>query len=82
MPKRAYTWVWTARIEQETLPVLQQLAAALNFRVLRRGGKYGNSSPPAMLNALAEAYQRDPGAVVTALRDLGVVPGEPDSSPE
>lgn len=72
MVKRAYKWVWTARIKQETLSQLQELAAGLGFVVDTPGGYFGNPSPPAMLDALAAAYERDPGGVHLALKVLGV----------
>ena len=70
MAKRAYKWVWTARIEQDSLPELQKLADSLGFLVTVRGGFYGEPSAPAMLDALAAAYRRDPRGTHLALQGL------------
>ena len=70
MAKRAYRWVWTARIERESLPALQRLAEGLGFFVSTPGSFYGGPSAPAMLDALAAAYRADPGGTHLALKDL------------
>jgi len=78
MVKRAYKWVWTARIEKDSLIALQGLASNLGFIVNTPGGFEGNPSPPAMLDALAAAYRRDPAGVKLAFKVLGITPdGEP-----
>lgn len=74
MAKRAYKWVWTARIKPETLDGLQELSTGLGFVVEAPGGFQGNPSPPAMLDALATAYKRDPGGVKLAFKALGIIP--------
>lgn len=78
MVKRAYRWVWTARIKRETLAALQGLALGLGYVVDVRGGHYGDPSPAAMLDALAAAYTADPIAVRRVLKSLlaanGVLP--------
>ena len=56
----------------EARDALTELAAGLGFIVTRKGTYYGNPSPPAMLDALAAAYQRDPGGVHLALKVIGV----------
>ena len=73
MTKRAYRWMWTARIEPDTLTQLQKLAGNLGFVVTTPGGFHGDPSPAALLDALAAAYERDSGAVIDALREIGVV---------
>ena len=70
MAKRAYRWVWTARIDQDSLPELQKLADRLGFIVTTPGGFYGDPSAPAMLDALAAAYRADPGGTTLALKVL------------
>ena len=70
MAKRAYKWVWTARIEQDSLPELQKLADSLGFLVTVRGGFYGEPSVRDFLHALAAAYTRDPGGTHLALKVL------------
>lgn len=80
MAKRAYTWVWTARIKRETLPTLQDLAERLGFVVMRKGGKLGDPSPPALLDALAAAYRDNPDVIADALRQVGVVNPPPNQS--
>lgn len=68
MAKRAYKWVWTARIDKDTLLALQKLADGLGFHVDTPGGYFGHPSPPALLDALAEAYRHDPGGTHLALK--------------
>lgn len=65
-------WAYKARIQPETLPRLQSLAEALGFVATAPGGKFGKPSPPAMLDMLGEAFERDPVGVTLALRVLGV----------
>lgn len=79
MSKRAYRWTWTARIKPETLTVLQELAAELGYTVDTPSRFYGDPAPTDMLDALAAAYQRDPGGVHLALKVMGVYnkPGAP-----
>jgi hypothetical protein len=68
MTRKSYAWL--AKIKQETLGSLQDLALDLGFRNTT-GGPYA-ASPPELLDALAAAYERDPEAVTAALRALGV----------
>ncbi len=81
MAKRAYRWVWTARIKQDSLPVLQEMAIALGFLVTTPGGRYGRPSAPDMLDALAAAYRADPEAVADAMRQIGVAADKPAEQP-
>lgn len=76
MVKRAYKWVWTARIEKDSLIALQGLASNLGFIVNAPGGFHGDPSPPAMLDALAAAYERDPAAVKQGFTELGIIPDD------
>lgn len=73
MTKRAYKWTWTARIDPETLEVLQKLALNLGYVVDTPSRFYGNPSPTDLLDALAAAYRTDSGAVIDAMREIGVV---------
>ena len=73
MSKRAYRWKWTAAIDPDNLPDLQKLAGNLGFYVTAPGGFQGKPSPAAMLDALADAYRLDSGAVIDALKGIGVV---------
>lgn len=73
MSKRAYRWTWTARIEPVTLDALQRLAVNLGYIVDTPSRFLGAPSPAAMLDALADAYRLDSGAVIDALRGIGVV---------
>lgn len=68
-------YLYNARIDPATLPLLQALADNLGFVVNHPGAKFGDPSPPALLDALAAAYRRDPVAVEQALRQLGVEGG-------
>lgn len=68
-----YRWKWTATIKRESLPALQKLANNLGFIVTSPGGLTGRPSPADMLDALAAAYERDSGAVIDALKGIGVV---------
>lgn len=77
--KRKY-YRWSAKIDRGTLPRLQALAESLGFIVTTPGGKMGDPSPPALLDALATAYNRDPEVVTNALRQIGVV-NPPSSQP-
>ena len=79
MSKTKYKW--TATIKRENLKHLQELAAGLGFIVRTPSGLYGSPAPAAMLDALAVAYERDPGGVHLALKVLGVV-ADPDSVDE
>ena len=83
MAKRAYRWVWTARINQDSLPELQRLAEGLGFLVTAPGGFFGEPSAPALLDALAAAHRADPGGTALALkvilRENGLLPARPPS---
>ncbi len=81
MVKRAYKWVWTARIEKDSLIALQELASNLGFIVNTPGGFHGDPSPPAMLDALAAAYRADSGPVIDAMRAIGVMAAEATEEP-
>ena len=78
--KRKY-YRWSAKIDRGTLPRLQALAESLGFIVTTPGGKMGDPSPPALLDALAAAYDRDPGGTHLALKVLlkanGLLPTRP-----
>jgi hypothetical protein len=76
--KRKYSYAYKVRIKEETLPSLQMLAGALGFKVDTPGRYLGDPSPAAMLDALADAYRRDPAGVKLTLKVLGVTPdGQP-----
>lgn len=78
--KRKY-YRWSAKIDRGTLPKLQVLAESLGFIVTTPGGKLGDPSPPAMLDAIAECYEADPGgttlALMVLLRENGLLPERP-----
>lgn len=78
MAKRSYRWKWTATITPESLPLLQSLAKELGYVVDVPGGNFGKPAPAAMLDALAAAYERDPGGVHLALKVIGVY-NKPDA---
>ena len=67
--KRKY-YRWSAKIERGTLSTLQTLAESLGFVVTTPGGKLGDPSPPAFLDALAACHIADPGGTHLALKDL------------
>lgn len=67
---RKYRWKWTALIDRESLTKLQELAAGLGFFATVPGGKFGKPSPAAMLDALAAAYEVDPGGTHLTLKTL------------
>ena len=73
--------MWTARIDPASLPMLQSLAASLGFVVDAPGGFEGQPSPTALLDALAAAYDHDPGGTHLALKVLlkanGLLPTRP-----
>jgi len=69
---RTYRWKWTAAIKKETLTALQELAAGLGYVANVPGGTFGKPSPAGMLDALAAAYEADPGGVHLALKVIGV----------
>ena len=78
---RPYIWKWTARIKRDSLSLLQELAGELGFIIDTPGGYHGEPSAPAMLDALAAAYRRDPGGVKLAFKVMGITPsGEPTFS--
>ena len=64
--------MWTARIDPDSLTLLQELAVGLGFVVDAPGGFEGKPSPAGMLDALAAAYRADPGGVHLALKVIGV----------
>jgi len=64
---------YRVRIKEDTLPPLQELARNLGFIANKPGLYFGAPSPAAMLDALADAYRLDSGAVIDALRGIGVV---------
>jgi len=81
MAKRAYKWVWNARIKPESLLELRGLAESLGFIVDTPGQYQGTASAPAMLDALAAAYRADSGTVIDAMRAIGVIAAEPTREP-
>lgn len=68
---------WSAKIQKDTLPDLQELAASLGFIVTTPGRHDGDASPPKLLDSLAAAYRRDPDGVRMALKVLGVIAEKP-----
>lgn len=64
---------YRVRIKEDTLPPLQELAQNLGYIATKPGLYFGAPSPAAMLDALADAYRLDSGAVIDALRGIGVV---------
>lgn len=56
----AYKWRWTAPILRDTLPTLQEMAAALGFIVTGNNAFTGNPAPADMLDALAACYRAAP----------------------
>lgn len=68
MTRKSYAWL--AKIKQETLGSLQNLALDLGF-LNTTGGPYA-ASPPELLDALAAAYERDPDTLKACLRSAGV----------
>jgi hypothetical protein len=77
---RRYTY--QARIDPDTLPALQSLAADVGHFITHPGASYGDPSPPSLLDALAAAYRKDPTAVAAALRALGLVGDGPPPARE
>jgi len=67
---RPYIWKWTARIKRKSLPLLQALAGGLGFIIDTPGGYQGEPSAPALLDALAECYEADPGGTHLSLKVL------------
>ena len=72
MVRKTKFYRWSAKIERSTLGELQNLAESLGFVVSTPGGKQGDASPPALLDALAAAYRRDPDGVRLAFKVLGI----------
>ncbi len=68
MVRKTKFYRWSAKIERNTLLALQAMAESLGFIVTAPGGKLGNASPPALLDALAAAYRADPGGTHLALK--------------
>jgi hypothetical protein len=81
MAKRAYQWVWNARIEKTSLIDLRKLAYGLGFIVDAPGKYKGTGSAPDLIDALAECYHTDPGgthlALKVLLRENGLLPERP-----
>lgn len=77
----AYKWRWTAPIERDTLPVLQELADVLGFIVTGSNAFTGQPAPADMLDELAAAFRRDPEGTVYTLRVLGVTKARPATQP-
>lgn len=81
MVRKTKYYRWSAKIDRNTLSALQALAESLGFIVTAPGGKLGNASPPALLDALATAYRLDPGGTRLALKVLlngnGLLPAPP-----
>ncbi len=69
---RSYRYYYKAGIEPETLPELQEIAAALGFINDTPGAAFGLPSPPDLLDALAAAHRKDSVALVAALAALGI----------
>ena len=63
---------WSSKIQRESLNDLQALALDLGYIVRNPGAHDGDPAPNRMLDALADAYRRDPERVVAAMRDLGL----------
>ncbi len=62
----------TVRISPDTAPALRELAAGLGFVVVQPSPFLGQPSLNDLLDALAAAYEADPGGVHLALKVLGV----------
>ena len=86
MVRKTKFYRWSAKIERNTLLALQAMAESLGFIVTAPGGKLGNASPPALLDALAAAYRADPGGTRLALKVLlsenGLLPVPPSPPPD
>lgn len=80
MPRK-YRYSYRVLIKEETLPALQELAAAAGFVNDAPGAKFGDPSPAALLDTLAAAYRRDPALVARTLAALGVRPEKKPAPP-
>lgn len=67
MPRK-YSYAYKVRIHEDTLPELQKLAGKLGFTVTTPGRYLGDPSPAALLDALAECHEVDPGGTKLALK--------------
>jgi hypothetical protein len=63
---------YRVRIEEDTTPALQELAAGLGFVATRPGKFLGAPSPGSLLDALAAAYRADPDNVLFAMSIIGL----------
>jgi hypothetical protein len=63
---------YRVRIQEDTTPALQELAADLGFIATRPGKFLGAPSPGSLLDALAAAYRADPYRVTNALEEIGI----------
>lgn len=77
----AYEWKWTARIKRGTLSSLQELAESLGFVAGGHNHLTGKAAPSKLLDALAAAYEADPGGVHLALKVIGVYNKPADATP-
>lgn len=66
------TYVYRPKLTEEDRASLSGLARDMGYFVEQKGRHFGEPSPPALLDALADAYRRDPTAVVDALAAVGV----------
>lgn len=77
----AYKWRWTAPIQRDTLPALQDLAARLGFVVTGNNAFTGQAAPADMLDAIATCFTADATGTVAALAALldahGLLPATP-----
>lgn len=81
MVRKTKFYRWSAKIERSTLPELQDLAEHLGFVVATPGGKMGDPSPPALLDAVAAAHRNDPDGARLMFKTLlaahGLLPQPP-----
>lgn len=72
MTKKPVTKEYRPVLSTETRDVLFSLAKTLGFIVAQPGTYLGEPSVSDFIDALAAAYERDPGGVRTAMKVIGV----------
>ena len=86
MVRKVKYYRWSSKIDRETLPALQAIAAGLDFLVTTPGGKEGQPSPPDLLDALAACYLAAPDDTLAALAALlaahDLLPVTPPDAPD
>lgn len=75
---RGYRYSYRLLVAESTRPALTDLAASLGYINTVPGKFAGAPSPASLLDALASAYEVDPGRVIAGMRLVLSTPSDAD----